>query len=148
MVRFTARASISMGNSRSVRRGQMCSGSWLAPETNRKADIRDRSIILFLAVYGLRVGEVQRLRLEDINWEQKTISITATKQHRTARVCPLIPSLADAIVRYIREVRPETDYQEIFLRLNAPRRPFRHGGLWGIVATRFKRLGINSKRKV
>lgn len=116
-------------------------------ETNRKADIRDRPILLLLAVYGLRVGEVQRLRLEDINWEQKTISITATKQHRTARVCPLIPSLADAIARYIREVRPQTDYREIFLRLNAPRRPFRHGGLWGIVATRFKRLGINSTRK-
>jgi integrase/recombinase XerD len=62
-------------------------------ETNRKADIRDRPILLLLAVYGLRVGEVQRLRLEDINWEQKTILITATKQHRTARVCPLIPSL-------------------------------------------------------
>ncbi len=77
---------------------------------------------------------------------QKTISITAT-QHRTARVCPLIPSLADAIARYIREVRPQTDYREIFLRLNAPRRPFRHGGLWGIVATRFKRLGIKSTRK-
>ena len=116
-------------------------------ETNRKADIRDRPILLLLAVYGLRVGEVQRIRLEDVNWEQQTISITATKQHRTARVCPLIPSLADAIARYIREVRPQTDYREIFLRLNAPRRPFRHGGLWGIVATRFKRLGINSTRK-
>jgi integrase/recombinase XerD len=116
-------------------------------ETNRKADIRDRPILLLLAVYGLRVGEVQRIRLEDINWEQKTISITATKQHRRIRVCPLIPSAADAIARYVREVRPQrTEYGEIFLRLNAPRRPFRHGGLYGIVATRFKRLGIKSPR--
>jgi integrase/recombinase XerD len=116
-------------------------------ETNRKADIRDRPILLLLAVYGLRVGEVQQLRLEDIDWEQKTISITATKQQQTVRVCPLIPSLADAIARYNREVRPQTEYREIFLRLHAPRRPFRLGGLWGIVATRFKRLGIDSKRK-
>ncbi len=28
----------------------------------------------------------------------------------------------------------------------APRRPFRHGGLYGIVATRFVRLGIQSRR--
>ena len=50
-------------------------------ETNRKADIRDRPIPPFArGVYGLRVGEVQRLRLEDIDWVQKTISITATKQ--------------------------------------------------------------------
>jgi hypothetical protein len=51
-------------------------------ETNRKADIRYRPILLLLAIYGLRVGEVQRIRLEDINWEQKTITITATKQRR------------------------------------------------------------------
>lgn len=116
-------------------------------ETNRKADIRDRPILLLLAVYGLRVGEVQRIRLEDINWEQKTITITATKQRRCTRVCPLIPSVAEAIARYIREVRPQrTEYREIFLRLNAPRRPLRHGGLYGIVATRFQRLGIKSPR--
>jgi integrase/recombinase XerD len=36
-------------------------------ETNRKADIRDRPISLLLAIYGLRVDEIQRLRLEDIN---------------------------------------------------------------------------------
>ena len=114
-------------------------------ETNRKVDIRDRPILLLLAVYGLRVSEVQRLRLEDVNWDEKTLTITATKQ-RSARVCPLIPSLADAISRYIREVRPRTEHREIFLRMYAPRRPFRHGGLYGIVATRFERLGIKSPR--
>ena len=114
-------------------------------ETNRKTDIRDRPILLLLAVYGLRVGEVHRLRLEDVNWEQKTLTISATKQ-RCARVCPLIPSLEEAIARYIREVRPPTEYREIFLRMYAPRRPFRHGGLYGIVATRLERLGIRSPR--
>ena len=116
-------------------------------ETDRRTDIRDRPILLLLAVYGFRVGEVQRLRLEDVNWDQKTLTITATKQ-RSARVCPLIPSLADAIARYIREVRPPTEYREIFLRMYAPRRPFRHGGLYGIVATRFDRMGIKSPRLV
>jgi integrase/recombinase XerD len=114
-------------------------------ETNRKVDIRDRPILLLLAVYGLRVSEVQRLRLEDVNWDQQTLTITSTKQ-RSARVCPLIPSLAETIARYIREVRPPTEYREIFLRMYAPRRPFRHGGLYGIVATRFIRLGIKSQR--
>src|SRR5204862_293341 len=79
------------------------------------------------------------------NWDQKTLTITATKQ-RSARVCPLISSLADATSRYIREVRPRTEHREIFLRMYAPRRPFRHGGLYGIVATRFERLGIKSPR--
>jgi integrase/recombinase XerD len=45
-------------------------------ETNRKVDIRDRPILLLLAVYRLRVSEVQRLLLEDVNWDQKTLTIT------------------------------------------------------------------------
>jgi integrase len=96
-MRFEGRAFINMNNSRSVPRGQMCSGYWLALRRIERPTSATVLSSLLVAVYGLRVGKVQRLRLEDINWEQKTISITATKQHRTARVCPLIPSLADAI---------------------------------------------------
>jgi site-specific recombinase XerD len=113
-------------------------------ETDRRADIRDRAILLLLAVYGLRVGEVRRLCLENLHWERRTLTIARTKQRR-ARSCPLIPSQADAIARYIHEVRPPTSYREIFIRLNAPHKPFRHGGMWGIVANRFRRLGIKSE---
>lgn len=42
-------------------------------ETNRKVDIRDRPILLLLAVYGLRVSEVQRLRLEDVKKGETTM---------------------------------------------------------------------------
>ncbi|MGH9436979.1 MAG: tyrosine-type recombinase/integrase [Terriglobia bacterium] len=115
-------------------------------ETDRKADIRDHAILILLAVYGLRVGEVRRLRLEDIDWERKTLTISRTKQRPHSQMCPLTASLADAIHRYLREVRPPAPYSELFLRLNAPHRPFRHGGLYGIVATRMQRLGIVSPR--
>ena len=47
-------------------------------ETNRKVDIRDRPILLLLAVFVLRVSEVQRLRLEDVYWDEKTLRITST----------------------------------------------------------------------
>jgi site-specific recombinase XerD len=113
-------------------------------ETNLRADIRDRGILLLLAVYGLRVGEVRRLCLENVDWERRTLTIVRTKQRRP-RICPLIPTLADALTRYIHEVRPPTPYREIFIRLNAPHKPFRHGGMWGIVANRFRRLGIKSE---
>jgi integrase len=112
-------------------------------ETDRKGDIRDRPILLLLAVYGMRVGEVQRIRIEDVDWQRGTLTIPHTKQRR-ARMCPLIPSLSNAIIRYLREVRLKTSYRELFLRLNAPHRPFRHGGLYGIVAYRMKRLNIQA----
>ena len=38
-------------------------------------DIRDRAILILLATYGFRSGEVAGLRLEDVNWEKEIISI-------------------------------------------------------------------------
>jgi integrase/recombinase XerD len=115
-------------------------------ETDRKYDIRDRAILLLLAVYGMRVGEVRRIRLSDLNWESNTLTIPRTKQRRE-RICPIIPSLAAAITRYIREVRPrQSAYQELFLRLAAPHQPFGHGGVYGIVRDRMRRLQIKAPR--
>jgi len=113
--------------------------------TDRKADIRDRAILLLFAVYGFRAGEVERIRLEDLDWDKKTLTIPRTKQ-RQARLCPLIDSLAEAVTHYIKDVRPQTAYPELFLRLRAPHRPFRHGGLYRIVERRSRRLGISSAR--
>lgn len=111
-------------------------------ESNREVDIRDRAILLLFAVYGLRAGEVERVRLQDIDWEKKTLTIPRTKQSQM-RVCPLIDSLATAVIRYIRDARPTTHYQELFLRYRAPHRPFRHGGMYRIVRRRLDNLGIS-----
>jgi len=113
-------------------------------ETDRKVD-RDRAVLLLFAVYGLRAGEVERIRLQDIDWERKTLTIPRTKQRQT-RVCPLIDSLAGALARYIREARPATHYPELFLRYRAPHRPFRHGGMYRIVRRRLDHLGISCPR--
>jgi integrase len=37
-------------------------------------DIRDRVILMLLATYGFRSGEVAGLCLEDVNWESETPS--------------------------------------------------------------------------
>jgi integrase/recombinase XerD len=49
---------------------------------NHPTDIRDRAILLLLAVYGLRAGEVRRLRLADLDWERETLTITHGKSGR------------------------------------------------------------------
>jgi integrase/recombinase XerD len=114
-------------------------------ETDHPYDIRDRAILLLLAVYGMRIGEIRRIRLRDVDWENQTLTIPLTKQRR-ARICPVIPALAEAIERYMREVRPKCSYEELFLRLHAPHRPFTPGGLYGVVGDRMKRLKIESPR--
>jgi integrase len=38
-------------------------------DVNRSTDVRDRAILMLFAIYGLRAGEVAKLRLDDIDWE-------------------------------------------------------------------------------
>lgn len=109
------------------------------------ADIRDRAIIMLFAVYGLRAGEVADLRLEDIDWEQDRLVVHRSKQRRR-QVYPLVPSVAQAIIRYLREVRPRCPLRQIFLKVLAPVGPLTSRSLYRIVSDRLKRLGIDARR--
>jgi site-specific recombinase XerD len=69
-------------------------------------DIRDRAILMLLAIYGLRSGEVVKLRLDDLNWKadvdqiQSVITVRQTKFYK-ARLVPFGTSLSVLICEYI-----------------------------------------------
>jgi site-specific recombinase XerD len=109
--------------------------------TDRPKDIRDRAVILLLATYGFRVDEVRRMRLEDFDWEQEFISVTRSKQ-RQAQKYPLSRVVGEAVLRYLKEVRPRVKDRSLFLTLTAPYRGFRPGGLWPAVGPRVRALDI------
>ena len=44
---------------------------------DQPASIRDHAILMLLAVYGVRAGEVARLQLNDIEWQRETIVFDA-----------------------------------------------------------------------
>ena len=110
--------------------------------TERPSDIRDRAILMLLAIYGLRRSEVRRLRLEDLDWERRLLFVRQSKQGR-ARVYPLIVSVAEAIARYVREVRPRSTYREVFLILRAPYTPMGSDSIYAVVAAKLHYLGIS-----
>lgn len=110
-------------------------------EGNRPADIRDRAILMLLAMYGLRRGEVVRLRLDDFEWERELLSVVCPKTRRT-RIYPLIRPVGDAVLRYLKEIRPRSVHREVFLTLLRPIRPLR-AERWDIVGTRLRRLGVS-----
>lgn len=107
---------------------------------DRPADVRDRAILLLLAVYGLRAGEVTRLRLEDFDWDAERLTVTGLKTRRR-RTYPLGRPVGDAVLRYLREVRPRSAHREVFLSLRAPVRPLRQ--LWPVVGLRLRPLGLS-----
>ena len=110
------------------------------------ASIRDHAIILLLSVYGLRSGEVRRLRLGDIDWPRDRIRFVRSKSKRKESA-PLEPRVGNAIARYLRYGRPKTDSRVIFLTLRAPHRPLSMGGLYGIVARNLSMIGLPKKRR-
>lgn len=108
---------------------------------DRPMEIRDHVILMLLAVYGLRRGEVAGLRLDDLDWEGELIRIVRPKQRR-AQHYPLLPVVGEAIVRYLREVRPRCDHRALFLTLDAPIRPLSAPSITQVAHTHLSRLGL------
>ena len=82
-------------------------------------DIRDRAILMLLAVYGLRSEEVRGLQLEDLDWDRELINIGRPKTRRIQQY-PLASTVGDAILRYLREVRRHRPSRHVFLTLRVP----------------------------
>ncbi len=110
------------------------------------ADIRDRAIVLLLAIYGLRRGEVTRLCLGDVDWVGEILHVTRPKQRCTQQY-PLDPEVGEAIVRYLKEARPRCHHRELFLTLHAPIRPLQPNCISPIVRSRIDALGIQVPRR-
>jgi integrase/recombinase XerD len=114
--------------------------------TDRPGDIRNRAILWLFAVYGLRSGEVARLRLSDLDWARKVLRVRRSKSQRVDEY-PLTQAASQVLQRYVREVRPEGVREELFLSLPAPFRPLSNGALYDLVQRLFGRLDIRSPQR-
>lgn len=99
-----------------------------------------------LAVYGLRCGEVAGLCLQDVDWRGEILHVTRPKQRCTQQY-PLDQVIGNAILRYIKEVRPRCSFRQLFLTLDAPIRPLLPRAISHIVRSGLIRLGIDSPKK-
>jgi len=63
--------------------------------------IRDQAILRLLTVYGLRSGEIRRLKLDDVDWRRERIQIVRSKTSRV-QTLPLDPGVGNAIARHLR----------------------------------------------
>jgi integrase/recombinase XerD len=74
--------------------------------------IRSRCAIVLCVVYGQRVREVCRLRLDDIDWSNERLSVHRSKQ-RKAHTYPLTTEVENALLRYLMEARPQCAHREV-----------------------------------
>lgn len=105
--------------------------------------IRNRAILMLISIYGLRSSEVCNLRIDDIDWEKEQICIHRTKQGKT-QIYPLSHTVGDAILRYLKAVRPHCKYREIFLTIDAPTKPLTNRGIHSMVSRYLHSLNIQT----
>jgi len=108
--------------------------------TERPSHVRDRAIILLLAVYGLRIGEVCALKLEDVDWVNEKIRIRRSK-NKQVQDFPLTAEVGNAILKYLRSVRPNCAARSLFLTLPKPPRPMINRNASTSIGLRIRALG-------
>lgn len=104
--------------------------------------LRDYAILLLLAIYGLRAGEITSLRLEDVDWKRDVLHVRHSKTGAHSSL-PLLREPGEALLAYLEGARPLSGLREVFLCLKAPLRPFRDGSaLYGTIRNRLTSAGV------
>jgi integrase/recombinase XerD len=104
--------------------------------------LRDYAILLLLATYGLRAGEIVRMHLEDIDWRRDVLRVRHSKTGTYSEL-PLLREPGEAVLRYLEKARPRSTHREIFLRIQAPHRPFKAGSILNCVTSaRLRAAGL------
>lgn len=117
-----------------------------ATEGDSPAELRNRAILMLLAVYGWRSGEVRGLRLLDLDWDRRLLRVRRSKSARVQEY-PLTPMMSRTLKRYLKKGRPESHCPEVFLTLQAPFRRLSAGAVYDLIHSLMERLEISSPKR-
>jgi len=103
------------------------------------------SIIVY--TYGVRLGQISKLKLEVVDWKKNEIYFSALKGGKGTRH-PLTSNVGNALLDYIKSARfRNSKYNEIFLTIRAPIIPVSSHLLSYYIVLFMKKKKIFSPRK-
>jgi integrase/recombinase XerD len=102
---------------------------------------RDYAMFMLMATYGLRSCEVVSLKLDDIRWRSGRLHVSRPKVRSTLAL-PLTNEVANAILAYLQDGRPNLRHREIFLRERAPDGTLKPTAVTEAFQGRVKRSGL------
>jgi site-specific recombinase XerD len=102
-------------------------------------------MLLLLVTYGLRAHEVAGLTLDDIDWQHERLNIPQRKAGHWSAY-PLASIVAEAIIDYLKNGRPQTTDRHVFFRAVAPSRPITSPGISSAVVRYLQRAGVRVHR--
>ncbi len=89
-------------------------------------DIRNCAMVYLAYTLGLRPKEISRIRLDDISFTKKELTVKVRKNDNPIKL-PLPDITIKAIAAYLIGVRPESKRRRLFLSLKAPLGPLSEG---------------------
>lgn len=84
---------------------------------------RDYVILLMASLLGIRAGDIRDMKLGNIKWDSDTIEFTQSKTKKFLQL-PMLHELKFALLDYLKNVRPVTQSENIFIQMNAPHKPY------------------------
>ena len=116
----------------------------LSIERSSPVGKRDYAMILLATRLGLRSSDIRNLTFQNLDWDRCEIHLVQYKTKRDI-ILPLLSDVGDAIIDYVRNGRPKTDYKQIFLTDSRPIKPLEGPSCSSIVSKRMSLAGINYK---
>ena len=103
---------------------------------------RDYAILLLAARLGMRVSDIRSLRFDNMNWNACEIRLTQTKTKKEIAL-PLSEEVGFAIIDYVKNGRPKSDSQHIFIRHIPPFTEFAESGNFSQLLIKYlQRAGV------
>jgi integrase/recombinase XerD len=112
----------------------------------KPVDLRARAILLLVSVYGLRRGEIVRLRLTDFDWRNRIFTVRRSKGGGYQQF-PICPTLGTALRKYIERGRPKSSCLHLFISFHPPFGPMNPSSVYEVVSFRLNGSRIRASRR-
>ena len=111
-------------------------------DRTRASGLRDYAMFMLIATYGLRGCDIASLELTDISWRAGEVHSNQSKTRHPLQL-PLTDSVADALIAYLRDGRPQSAHRKLFLSVHAPILPIRRQSAGYAFRFRVARSGLD-----
>lgn len=93
--------------------------NYMKMNNNTKIQKRNHAMLILAIRYGMRISDIKNLKLENINWKENYIEFNQVKTGNYIKL-PLTNEVGNFIIDYIRNGRPSSEEEYIFLRYTFP----------------------------
>lgn len=102
---------------------------------------RDYAIILLISRLGLRSSDVANLRFPNIDWENDVIRLIQKKTGNPIEL-PLLEDVGGAIINYLKNARPKTESDFVFVMQKPPFTEFKPSCVGSLVRHHLQKSGV------